>query len=610
MIFKKIKRNKISKLLLTVSLVSTIVISSCLTAFAGTSATEGTAGGGSSSGGANSDNLYTMGTSECAGLDWHVRTGNVNWKAKKVTYNPSKKTYSYVGSFHPGSNTYGGNTFTANASKWCYIGKYSKSADSYGIQGSDGHQTYKVPNINDPHYAFRWTWWYHYAKQNNPGDMYNIKPHGYASMNHRTKENNYTGLWRHGALISDSALANEAKKGGYSYNYKLDLYTNGSKKLDIVWIENTTKTVTEYVDTVVYVKNGGAILTDNRNRTPEWLFKNVKNNIEYTGKSAAHETNYKRTVQATVYRVQRKVKKTYNGSGKVIKSTVVAGSYKIVGGAKHYTKDITYKVYSPAVTSKQFMPFNLNRNGVATRGDISGPYPTLVANKNLDMSVNNHQNITDNRALQTLDTNNGLKFTVRFNNNQFGIPTKSEGGIDIASEAPCRDYKNANGTYDSEVFNILGSNGQTKTGVFNYTGGTAQNINAQVSNDGYWNLSMKADVSSNNASLTYNGTERVGGNVLSLLTGNRGGDFIFKTTKTGTYNLCGTSASNKWWEARYEGGKFYRYGIQYKGKITTSGIGNPSVVDKNFYTKLSTTTINQPILTGTFEAKTVAGYIE
>ena len=588
MIFKKIKRNKISKLLLTVSLVSTIVISSCLTAFAGTSATTGTSGGGSSGSGSGVKEDFLMGDANCAGIDWDYHTGKMNLVFTAPLPDGSKKSDYKLDTIKNDKTV-----------EWCNVIKYKKNSHIYDKNPS-AYINYKNKN-KIGYITFTWNWWYNAAHQKNPSKMAKTDTYGYYMVD---------SVWINGYKIPFSNLQKEAARCGYKYNSSLGLYTNGNKKLDVVWVENNTKTVTEYVDTIVYVKNGEAILTDNRNRTPEWLFKNVKNNIEYTGKSAAHETNYKRTVEATVYRVQRKVKKTYDGSGKVIKSTVVAGSYKIVGGAKHYTKDITYKVYSPAVTSKQFMPFNLNRNGVATREDISGPYPTLVANKNLDMSVNNHQNITDNKALQTLDTNNGLKFTVRFNNNQFGIPTKSEGGIDIASEAPCRDYKNANGTYDSAVFNILGSNGQTKTGVFNYTGGRAQNINAQVSKDGYWNLSMKADVSSNNTSLTYNGTEHVGGNVLSLLTGNRGGDFIFKTTKTGTYNLCGTSASNKWWEARYEGGKFYRYGIQYKGKITTSGIGNPSVVDKNFYTKLSTTTINQPILTGTFEAKTVAGYIE
>lgn len=590
MIFKKIKRNKISKLLLTVSLVSTIVISSCLTAFAGVSSTTGNShysGGGGSSGG--SDIGFKMGDGVSAGIDWDLHSGKMNLNFNvPLPFGTEKSDYKLD------------SITNNNTTEWCNIIKYKYNSHIY----DKNPKTYINPGNKNKigYYNFTWNWWYEAARLPNPSSIIKDKDtFGYYFLNN---------IWVNGYKIPSSNLQNEASRLGYKYNSSLGLYTNGNKKLDVVWVEKTTKTVTEYVDTIVYVKNGGSILKDNRNKTAEWLFKNKVNEVNYTGKSAAHETNYRRTVQATVYKVQRKVKKTYNGSGKVIKSTVVAGSYKIVGGAKHYTKDITYKVYSPAVTSKQFMPFNLNRNGVATREDISGPYPTLVANKNLDMSVNNHQNITDNRALQTLDTNNGLKFTVRFNNNQFGIPTKSEGGIDIASEAPCRDYKNANGTYDSEVFNILGSNGQTKTGVFNYTGGRAQNINAQVSNDGYWNLSMKADVSSNNASLTYNGTERVGGNVLSLLTGNRGGDFIFKTTKTGTYNLCGTSASNKWWEARYEGGKFYRYGIQYKGKITTSGIGNPSVVDKNFYTKLSTTTINQPILTGTFEAKTVAGYIE
>ena len=584
------KNKKIKILSFILSLI--ITFSSCITVSAAshTFANSGSIDTGASSGSTN-DHDYKIGTGGCGswegGLRWNYKSGNVNWKLEVSDYTGTCKS-----------------SLKANSTKWACIQKYNNKQSKWK--------------------NFTWEWWFNVANiEHAPGwydhsDNRLDKNTGYKdtwggdNYYHHTWVKDSDGVYREGKLKAND-LINAAKADGYSYKSNEKWYANSRKKdqLNVVWMGEWTESKTDKINTIVYVEESkpdgsSSVSLNNKNKTAEWLYKNKVTEFNYSGKSLATETRHKKVIKAKIIPVTRKTTYKTNGTKKWSYTyTYTKGSMKNLTD-----KTITYNVYSPAVTSKQFMPFNLNRNGVATRGDISGPYPTLVANKNLDMSVNNHQNITDNRALQTLDTNNGLKFTVRFNNNQFGIPTKSEGGIDIASEAPCRDYKNANGTYDSEVFNILGSNGQTKTGVFNYTGGRAQNINAQVSKDGYWNLSMKADVSSNNASLTYNGTERVGGNVLSLLTGNRGGDFIFKTTKTGTYNLCGTSASNKWWEARYEGGKFYRYGIQYKGKITTSGIGNPSVVDKNFYTKLSTTTINQPILTGTFEAKTVAGYIE
>lgn len=586
------KNKKIKILSLILSLI--IPFSSCITVSAAShtfanSGSSNTQGGGTGSG----PTIYKIGDGYCGhwengGLRWKYNTGNVRWKLEVSDWKGICKS-----------------SLNANSTKWACIQKYHNNTNKW--------------------YNFTWEWWFKSAGIKHAPGWYDHsdnrldKNTGYKDTwggdyfyHHIWSDKDSKGKYLEGKLKAND-LINAAKADGYSYKSNEKWYANSRKKdqLNVVWMGEWTESKTDKINTIVYVEESkpdgsSSVSLNNKNKTAEWLYKNKVTEFNYSGKSLATETRHKKVIKAKIIPVTRKTTYKTNGTKKWSYTyTYTKGSMKNLTD-----KTITYNVYSPAVTSKQFMPFNLNRNGVATREDISGPYPTLVANKNLDMSVNNYQNITDNKALQTLDTNNGLKFTVRFNNNQFGIPTKSEGGIDIASEAPCRDYKNANGTYDSEVFNILGSNGQTKTGVFNYTGGTAQNINAQVSKDGYWNLSMKADVSSNNASLTYNGTERVGGNVLSLLTGNRGGDFIFKTTKTGTYNLCGTSASNKWWEARYEGGKFYRYGIQYKGKITTSGIGNPSVVDKNFYTKLSTTTINQPILTGTFEAKTVAGYIE
>lgn len=402
-------------------------------------------------------------------------------------------------------------------------------------------------------------------------------------------------------MLPDPEVVAEANKNGFKYNSTGKYYTNGKQKLDAVWVEGYQESATDTITTIVYAEAGGsALMKDRSNESASSLYNNPTKSLTYTGKSGPTEMSHSKTIEATFMKITKTETYMTNGSKKWNVKTTYSK-----GGKTYSSKTIKYNVKQASISEKYYKPYDLNRNGLALDSDVKSSYPSYSASSPLLMSVNNRQNITDGSALKTLDTNTKLSFNVKFNNDQFGLPTAAQGGFDLLLNAPGSSYKNSNGTYSASVLDEVGLQGNAATGQLSADGMSAVNVNGKISKDAYWGGSLKADLSANSASLTYSGAEKIGGNSFSFGKGWTGGDFVFKTTKMGIYNL--SSNGRNWWEAQYEQGKFYCYGVEYKGTITVGNISNPSIVNSNLYARLASKTVTQPVLKGKFEAKTVAG---
>lgn len=475
-------------------------------------------------------------------------------------------------------------------------------------------------------FFIRWAWWFQFAAAMTPADAQAqyYGPNGAQDVWNSGDSDSYSYFGK----FKDQDFVKEANKNGFTYQDSTYLYYNSStgKYLDAICIKeeekpqdhSETKTK-KVIEKVIYEFGDGTKETDldDSGKTAKELWDNGKTEWSYEGDSY-RSIDYKHVIKVTVRTITQKT------TWKTLGGKEVNGSKNITytkNGTKTMKKTITYKVQKPEIKTTIYTPFDLNRNGVAKTEDIKATYPDYneLNAKKLNMSVNNYQNIMDGTALQTLDTNTSTKFNITFNNDQFGIPKASEGGIDIDKSVPFSNLKLPEGCYSTNM--IFGNNywensNKAVTGILKATGNGCttttmdpMNLEGYLSKNYYWGGSMSSDLSADTGTLTYNNDERIGGNPFTFSRDNefKGGDFIFKTTKTGDYNL--KSNGRNWWEVQYEQGIFYTFEIWYEGNITTTDITNPTEVSSNQYTALASKDVYQPVMKGLFEAKTVAGNI-
>ena len=474
----------------------------------------------------------------------------------------------------------------------------------------------------DGWFFIRWAWWFRYAAAMSPGAT--ERAGYYNDAWNSSASDSYSNRGR----LKDADLVKEASKNGFVFQPGSLLYYNAGRGqyLDAICVkeeekpQNHSETKTKKViEKVIYEFGDGTKETDldDSGKTAKELWDNGKTEWSYEGDSY-RSIDYKHVIKVTVRTITQKT------TWKTLGGKEVNGSKNITytkNGTKTMKKTITYKVQKPEIKTTIYTPFDLNRNGVAKTEDIKATYPDYNESnaKKLDMSVNNYQNIMDGTALQTLDTNTSTKFNITFNNDQFGIPKASEGGIDIDKSVPFSNLKLPEGCYSTNM--IFGNNywensPKAVTGILKATGNGCttttmdpMNLEGCLSKNYYWGGSMSSDLSADTGTLTYNNDERIGGNPFTFSRDNefKGGDFIFKTTKTGDYNL--KSNGRNWWEVQYEQGIFYTFEIWYEGNITTTDITNPTEVSSNQYTALASKDVYQPVMKGLFKAKTVAGNI-
>ena len=431
-----------------------------------------------------------------------------------------------------------------------------------------------------------------------------------------------TWLSRNVGSFKDAEFINEASNNGYHYNENEWRYTNGSapgsphRELDGVWVSGhwVEADYSRQVITNSYwqKKVNGQWVYDKQNTENHsgWnaqdLWNENRQSATYSNQSDNGEYNHNRRLVVVYQNLNQHVRYWETGPGQQSQHSY---TYSKSGSEFVKARDFSYNVQQPSLTQTWFKPFHLNVNGYASDSLVKQTYPGYRGNGiGLIGSVDNGQSITDGSNIKTLDTNTSTKFSIKINNEQLGIPNASQGGFDLWNSIPYQDYKIGNNSYNPNIFNVIPNNGETTTGKFK-SESVSNNISGKISKDFYWGGAIKAGINSGNASITYNGDEKVGGNMFSFSLGWRGGDFVFKTTKIGIYKLTNNTNNVNWWEANYEQGKMFTYGVKYNGSISLSGIGAPSIGGSGMYCDMATGVKTQPILYGTIEAKTVAGDI-
>ena len=565
----KKKRRMFNRLIFIFSIMI-MVFSSSLTVFAGTSSSNGSSNGSSGSG----DLYYKVGTSYSSGFRWVYFTGN------KTVSSPAP---------HCDARVEMNGTHGAHIEKNDYKhGWYFFTWDwyfSWAHAPTPGALTRVLPGDKYPYYVDPWN---NIVDPNQPGG---------------NKGNTYKVGCK--GKLTNQELVEEAKRNNFSFNdWDLMYRQSGTNQgLEAVWIAGWQKSDSDSKETIVKIKSDDEVTLDRTSESAEDLYNNPTTEGEYYGKSLPTEMNHKKVITVTTQTVTKKDTYMTNGTDNWNHNI----SYS-KGGTNTITRTIKYTVKVPTIEKTMFRPFDLNKNGVADENEVKQTYNDYQnGSPELKMSVDNKQNIIDGKAIQTLDTNTSTSFNVTFNNDQFGIPKKSEGGFDLLDESPGKDYKLDDGTYSKDVINNYNNLGSTNTGLFQSDNMSDINVEGLQTDYIYWGGSLNADISSSNASLIFDNQENKGGNQFTFGKEFGGGDFTFKTIKIGDYKLV--NGEIPWWEAQYEQGRFYTYGVEYKGIIKIDGIYDPTIVDQGMYAKLYSNVNTQPILKGLFKAKTVGGNI-
>ena len=431
------------------------------------------------------------------------------------------------------------------------------------------------------------------------------------------------------------AINKELKSATYHSNY--GAYSYNGKYVDVVTAPakaRTTKNEKWVITKLQYIYKNPSTgkeektvvdydYTNNKKYRAKWLYNNAPEDDVYEGKTEQGQTKYLCCVKATL----RKVIKTTTTNGSTSSTKY---SYSTT---KTLSKQIRYEVKAPSVAQKYFKPYDLNTMDIAKESIVKKAYKNYrekATNGTMDITVDNYQDIKDGKSLKALDTNSSIKFKIILNNN-FGLPNTIKMLDSQPSDGVNTSYNNKAypGVFKNKIVERAGS---TATGVLKYTKGNvvkskgnkvlSKNINGIYSKDYYWNASLIMSINSNYASISINNDEVIGksndgkSDSSSCLTKTsnskfRGGEFKFKTTKTGDYYLS-NGVNKNWWEITYNQGIYYAYGIKYQGEINAdpASITNPSVIRSGLYAGLSTKTMRQPVVRGKINAKTVGGDLD
>ena len=369
-------------------------------------------------------------------------------------------------------------------------------------------------------------------------------------------------------------------------------------------ITKPAKTTTETKKTIVKIDGTTDKNFDNTNKGLEWNFNNTKTTAPYNGKSNDGQATYGNKISKKVYEIKKTV--TYPAYSYMSDQRDPGyGAPKIT-----YTKvrevdqsnTFKYKRQQPDPVCKFYAPYNLNKAvGNKTGAMTSAEDTNLIRSKMgdykdpegvMDIDPNNLLNVTDGSNLPMLDTNTPLKFTIKWNNSQFGLP---EDKIKLNDERPADGWSMSPAV--TGQWSASGSYNQGNT-----------DLSGQKSNTQYYSGHLVAGTSSNKSSLQYNDAEeKVGPEVMNVSKPNKGQTDTWKTrtTSIGTYNF--TNGDVPFMMLQYSAGLRYTYGIEYSGIVDVNGFNAPNSVETGLYTTDGSTTVRQPILWGQFEAKTVAG---
>lgn len=353
----------------------------------------------------------------------------------------------------------------------------------------------------------------------------------------------------------------------------------------------------------------------------EYYYNNPVTSREYSGKTPPeYISGYKKTVNSDTTFIIKRIYygMIWNGNGYYLGEV---GSKYWTAGGKNSSHTIKYDTETPTITQIKYNPFNLNRNGPSQEGDNGLDKSFTNNTDNLNVSVDNKQNITNNSSIQTLDTNSDTIFKMLFNNNCFGMPSNFNWDNNISL---------ANGTYeyaDSSKSYCNGKLGQADSDECFRT-----NLN--------FNASISIQQGQNTASLVDNNKKETLGNSaikdyykngkISITLGEMSARFI----AIGDYTVDNTvnkSSNPKYWVNTYNQSKLYEYGTSFHGWINLSGVQSPDSVshgnrntsesitnikintnnkERGLYVGLQTESFEQPVFTAKWSVTSLAGTID
>ena len=400
-----------------------------------------------------------------------------------------------------------------------------------------------------------------------------------------------------------------------------------------VWVDPAkewqSKKDTQTKEVLVYVEAPGTDY-DTRNQSEydaKWQWDNGITESDYSYTTKPNETNVTKVIKYE----KQKVKQihTWEQRGSDGSTRKHQWKWEFAGNPVADQQSIRYTVDVPNVSQTKYTPLNLNRNGYATPSDIGDGF-TADSNLKIDATVDNKHKITDNSPIKSLDINNDTLFDFKFNNNTYGMPgTASDGSVIDWDTKP---YGLANGTWED----VTGSycNGKSSP---NYDESFRYDLTFKAST-----TSLSPSVST--SSLVYGDSTEVLANetpftkvhnsVVNAFTGNDGWSVRFNLAGNGDakswyYTDNGSGSYPYWWMNTYSMSKYYEYGTSYYGKITVNGVQEPIsslgggvshgtynnwVIttdvpshQRGLYIGESRASFNQPVLTGKWDIKTLAG---
>lgn len=368
-------------------------------------------------------------------------------------------------------------------------------------------------------------------------------------------------------------------------------YTADGKYADLIYLEGSISKPVDKVDynsVVVRLENSGNP-SDNFDITHlsnEELYNRTGNSVNFSYMSKENEYNFNHTIKAKIYTIRKRLagEIVYDKNGNILADNTYT-TYDITN-IRNVSNTASWSANIPNLTHNYYLPMNLDTEKYMSPSELSSYGFNYQDIKNIGIkgTTENNKQVNDGTPITLVDNNSSKNFDVVLNNDQHGIPTKAEGGVDILKNKPAKP-----GLGDSMLWNQI-----------------------------YY--SPVLEISSNNknymphvTSIIMDGKENLGNEIVTKGYGYRGGTFKYRSIRAGSYNLG--SNGRPFWMTKYGTSIFFDYGASYNGQVTSAGIFGPlnsngtiNVNENRRFVGEINGQIEQPIVYGSFDVKTVGGY--
>ena len=419
------------------------------------------------------------------------------------------------------------------------------------------------------------------------------------------KDTSKVQYWRGSPEIPKEYLV-VAKEDGYTKEHRKGLlyeHRSDGTFLDGIWKRGENHQVwsprekEETKNVIVRVENSGdpSKNFDHSSKSNKWLFSNGKTGqVEISYTSKPNEFSYTHNIKVWQKTIVKKTTWEESDWGNKRNTKVTYSSRN----PKNTTKVASWSQEVPRLERMMFLPVDLKDGEAVPAYRLGTPDSRKVSSghtvKPIPVKVNiSHPYLSDKEYPKALDNNQPIKFSIKYGNDQFGIPRKSEGGIDISKDKPA---------YSSSVDGVQ----------LYYNPVLSMGIKA--------NQSSQVPVASFESRVEREIKEIIDGTFIQKNYGFRGEDSKFRSIRLGEYSLNGKANNTEYpyWMVTYQSIKYYKYGSKYTTVIRPGSSGptftnsvapnNIKVNDNKIHLGDAQTTMIQPIIKGQFEVKTVGGY--